>query len=189
MNKVSISRLNELFRLDADTGLLYWKINRTNTVKAGHAAGCINGKRYVQIRVDGIQFYVHRIVWALHHGYWPPRHNQVDHINGNKTDNRPQNLRLATNAQNQMNCPVRSGTKSGLKGVWFYAATGKWKARIMLNRRHIHIGYFDDKEAAHAAYCQRASELHGDFAHQEVVTTLSTVKPPRDRRTRLREEI
>lgn len=169
MNKAHLHRVNELLRLDAETGRLHWKVNRGNKSSAGDVAGSALGNRYMRMQIDGVHLSVHRVIWAIHYGHWPPDDKQIDHINGLKTDNRPLNLRLADNSQNQINSKVRNGTKSGLKGVDWIQRVGKWRAKIMVKRKNIHIGYYDDKESAHTAYCQKAAELHGAFVHPESI--------------------
>lgn len=162
-----LKRVSELLRLDDETGLLHWKVKRGNKYKVGDVAGSVQGNRYMRMQIDGVHLSVHRIVWAIHHGYWPPDDKQIDHINGLKTDNRPFNLRLADNSQNQINSRGREGTKSGLKGVDWIQRVGKWRAKIMVKKKNIHIGYYDDKDSAHLAYCHKAAELHGAFVHPE----------------------
>ena len=89
----------------------------------------------------------------------------VDHINGNKLDNRKSNLRLCNRSQNCMNRGKPSNNSSGFKGVSFDKQKQKYHAYIKLNYKREHIGYFDTAEEAHQAYCKRASELHKDFAN------------------------
>ncbi|MFX1724963.1 HNH endonuclease signature motif containing protein [Stenotrophomonas sp. AS1] len=169
MNRIDFERLTSLLRLDADTGQLHWKEHRQSGAAPGDVAGWLDVGRYIRVEVDGVRLSAHRVAWALHHGHWPPDDRQVDHINGYKTDNRPANLRLATNSQNQVNTPVRPGTRSGLKGVDWINRVGKWRAKIMVNKVNIHIGYFSDKHEAHAAYCAHAASLHGQYTHPESV--------------------
>lgn len=88
----------------------------------------------------------------------------VDHIDGNGLNNRRRNLRLATHAENQRNAALRVDNRSGFKGVFWYAATAKWVAKIQINGASKHLGYFDSAEAAHAAYCAAADLFHGEFA-------------------------
>lgn len=164
-----MDRLQSLLRLDIDTGMLHWIVGRRNGAKPGQVAGSQDRNRYIRLEIDQVKLAAHRVAWALHHGYWPPDDRQIDHINGDKTDNRPANLRLATNSQNQVNTPVRPGTRSGLKGVDWINRVGKWRAKIMVNKVNIHIGYFSDKHEAHAAYCAHAASLHGQYTHPESV--------------------
>ena len=90
----------------------------------------------------------------------------VDHINGDKTDNRRENLRLATNTQNNANVGKRKGTYSSeYKGVSWYKPTKKWRARIVVNYKTIHLGLFPDEMDAASAYDEAAMEYFGDFAN------------------------
>lgn len=115
-------------------------------------------------RKDG---YLHAIrggkCWLLHRWILRPERSQyVDHVNGDRRDNRRDNLRLCTKAEN---CRNQVGRRDGLKGASWNKAKRKWIAQITFNYKRIHIGNFDTEEAAHAAYCERARQLHGDFAH------------------------
>jgi hypothetical protein len=88
---------------------------------------------------------------------------QVDHRNHDTLDNRRSNLRTATASQNSTNRRRRSDNTSGTRGVRFYAPNGKWLARIGVNGKRKHLGYFPTQEAAYAAYVDAAIEEHGEF--------------------------
>lgn len=89
------------------------------------------------------------------HGEWPP--SDLDHENRRRDDNWIDNLRPATNSQNGMN-------KSGVRGVSFYPPTGKWRARISVDKREVYLGYFLTEAEAMAARREAAERLHGEFA-------------------------
>lgn len=101
---------------------------------------------------------MHRVILAA------PRGTQVDHINGNRLDNRKDNLRLATNAQNGANQKRSSRNKTGAKGVYFHKQRGKYCAMIGHNGKHRHLGLFPDIAAASAAYDEAARRAFGEFA-------------------------
>ncbi len=122
-----------------------------------------NGKTvYAQrcARVDGRQkkYGLHRIITSAPDGV------QVDHINGDGLDNRRANLRLATHAENSRNVRRPSNNKSGFKGVYKNAKTGRWAAMITGGGQRQYLGQFDTPEEAHSAYCKAAAFHHGEFA-------------------------
>lgn len=123
--------------------------------------GTLDSSGYVQMWVDGKRVMLHRAMWEHVNGAIPSG-QEIDHVNGNRQDNRLVNLRLVTRKQNQENmrrAPVTNVT-SGVKGVSFYKTTGKWRAQIRHWNRSIHLGYFDSMIAAQAAYQQAAARLH-----------------------------
>lgn len=89
----------------------------------------------------------------------------IDHINGNTLDNQRSNLRIASPAQNQYNRNKAKNNTSGFKGVTWSKFHNKWVAQIKINKKHIHIGYFNDIQSAAKAYNQAALDLHGDYAN------------------------
>lgn len=93
--------------------------------------------------------------------------DQIDHKDGNPRNNQLLNLRPATNTQNQMNSKIQSNNKSGYKGVYWCKLMQKWKARIQVNGKRIHLGYFDDPKEAHEAYCTAADQYFGEFARHD----------------------
>lgn len=159
----NIDHLRQLLHYDPETGVVTWLKSTTNSVKAGRPVGNINAGGYIELRVAGHRTYAHRIAWALAHGTWP---NQIDHINGDRSDNRLCNLRHAdfyTNARNRRRS--QSVNKSGFKGVCFDKSRNKWIAQIEANHIKYHLGRFDTPEKAHEAYKEAAAKLHGIFAN------------------------
>lgn len=162
MNTCDIERLRELFSYAPETGIILNRTNRRGGAVAGGKAGCLRRDGYKEIRFDGKLWLAHRIAWALHFGEFPTE--RLDHRNGNRSDNRIANLRLATNAENSRNKGKYSNNASGHKGVSWSKQSGKWMAHIMTNGSRKHIGYFTDLNEAAAAYQASALELHGEFA-------------------------
>ena len=102
---------------------------------------------------------LHRIIMDA------PDDKMVDHINGNKRDNRRENLRLCNSSENNRNVGKKSTNTSGFKGVSWYKGEGKWRAQIRVDGKKKHLGYFDDPETAYRSYCRAATKFHGDFKH------------------------
>jgi len=146
----SRAEIRSLFICDELNGLI--------THLDGSNATYEQGSGYLYLCIRGYGFLVHRLIWMLAYDVEPP--GMLDHINGDRSDNRISNLRLATNAQNVHNKKVNKNSKSGIKGVRYDEQRGKWRARI----RHIHLGRFETKEEASNAY-KNAAILHfGEFA-------------------------
>ena len=158
MNTVTQERLRELFDYDQKQGYLIRKARTSPNTRIGEVAGRINNKGYRQTMVDNHRYMEHRLVWLYVYGAWPLV--DVDHINGNRSDNRIENLRLATRAENQQNVGMRSHNTSGYIGVTWYKKLNKWRAQIKAHGKKLHIGLFDCPAEAHKAYLAKKAELH-----------------------------
>jgi hypothetical protein len=129
--------------------------------KVGDAAGCINGTGYRRIGLGGRYYTEHALVFLMFHGYVP---KEIDHINGNRADNRIENLRSVTRSQNQYN-KRQQRNASGYRGVTWHKKTGKWLVRVGLNNKNKSLGYYDDLELA-ALVAEEGRSLHyGQFAY------------------------
>jgi hypothetical protein len=134
-----------------ETGEFRWLVSGKGRPPVGSIAGCLNGKLgYWVIGIHGRRYWAHRLAWLVSHGEWPA--NQVDHINGNRADNRLVNLRAATHAENQQNRHTTRGNKHGFRGVFLHQPTGKFVAQCRHLGKRYHFGSFDTPEAANAAY-------------------------------------
>lgn len=142
---MNIDALKSLLRYDPETGLIYWIAKGRGMIKK-KAAGTLLYSGYLGICIGPKRLQAHRIAWALHHGNWPK--DQIDHINGIKTDNRICNLREATNSQNGKNLGISKANTSGVKGVCFEKYTNRWKATIRVEGKYISLGRFGSIEDA-----------------------------------------
>lgn len=154
---VDIGRLGELF--ECRDGKLFWRINSGRAV-AGNRAGYLDKSTgYRRIAIDGKVTGEHRVVFAMAHGRWPKL--EVDHINGAKDDNRPENLREATRQENMRNCGSWRNSKSGVKGVYWVERLKKWKASITPSgSKPVYIGLFETLEEASMARSHAESTLN-----------------------------
>src|SRR5882762_5960722 len=127
---ITLQRAHEL--LMNEDGSLYWKHHPHRSDLIGKRAGHINNG-YWRLAIDGQEYYAAQIVWLMTYSEWPDR--TVDHIDPPTTYDGPSNLRLATKAQNIANSGMNIRNTSGLKGVSFCSATGKWRASIRIDGR------------------------------------------------------
>lgn len=149
-------------RFDYNDGNLVWKSNRGGTARAGSLAGYMTDRGYIEVNLSGKKIKAHRLIYLLHYGYMP---NEIDHADGNKSNNRIENLREATRSQNQHNQTARKNNTSGVKGVVWNKAKQKWDAQITVNRKKLNLGRYDSLDAAMAAVVIARNEHHGEFAN------------------------
>lgn len=157
--------LHELF--EYRNGELYWKKRSApgSHVHIGDKAGRphrSNGtfSGYYHVHLLGKNHLIHRLIFLMFHGYLP---NEVDHINGNRSDSRIENLRASTKTQNQHNAKIRKDNTTGVKGVYPY--NGKFKAQLQCNKIRYTVGYFKTVEEAREAIENKRKEIHKEFTN------------------------
>ena len=109
----------------------------------------------------------HRVAWFLTTGKWPPSNLSIDHINGDRHDNRFVNLRLATISENGANRQMNASSRTGVKGVSFCTQMNKFKVKIKSKGVSHHLGYFTDLQEAARSYAKAANTRFGEFARTE----------------------
>lgn len=124
-------------------------------------AGSVSFSGYIKISFQNKMYYAHRLAWYFSYDQWP--NFQIDHINGNRQDNRISNLREANASQNQYNRGIPKNNESGFKGVYYIRRLHKWKAEIRIEGKLKYLGLFNSPEEASKAYKDAARELHGKF--------------------------
>lgn len=154
------ARLRELLHYDAATGIFTRLTRASRRTRIGAIAGAINDQGYIGINLDGRSYKAHRLAWLYMHGAWPT--SFIDHVNGNRADNRICNLREATRSQNLGNSRVARSGRDLPKGVT--RRDGRFVARIQAQNRSVFLGYFNSADAAADAYRNAATTLFGQFA-------------------------
>lgn len=145
--------LRQLLSCDPEAGLLIWQprpIEAFSNVKSWRvwnarfsgkrACAASNGKGYLRGMIKNHKYFAHRVVWAMTHGKWPS--DELDHVNGDKTDNRLANLRVVDRTTNNRNSARRKDNTTGATGVFKVRSTGRFMAYIRVDRRVRHLGFF-----------------------------------------------
>lgn len=161
MNKEDLEFVKAQIGYDPKTGLLYWK---TRGIKGRRKTpGGIDNKGYLKIRLGYLgRFFAHNIVWLLHNDAWPIMF--LDHKDRDPLNNRIENLRLATPAQNAQNVGLNITNKSGIKGVHYEKGRKVWRAMIRINKIKKSLGQFKTKEEAATARQIAEVTFFGEFA-------------------------
>lgn len=153
MKEIPIQTIRSHLAYCPETGNLTWLVSKRGHRKAGDLAGSWTKQGYRRVKVNQVAVPAHRAAWAIHYGEWPT--DEIDHVNGDRGDNRLSNLRLATRHENCQNVPGA--------GVRYEADRGKWLARITYKRIEKNLGRYETEAEARAAYIAASRALRGDF--------------------------
>lgn len=164
--------LLELLRYETETGKLFWRARPVEMFKTTRDAAAWNTRfaekeafvtKLKEGYLTGIihyrKYFAHRVIWAMVTGEWP--RDQIDHKDHDRANNRFGNLRESSQSENCRNKSRQHSNKSGVTGVHWYKAGGKWAAQIAVDGKQIHLGYFTDK--AEAAEARLAAEIKHGF--------------------------
>lgn len=159
---LTAKRLRELLDYDAATGEFTWRVAKAQKLMNNRrAATAVNSDGYRHIKIDNKSHKAHRLAWLHVHGEWPS--GQIDHIDGDRANNRISNLRSATWGENRHNLKRYTNNTSGHKGVYQCNQTGKWKVQINAYNKRRYLGAFERIEDAAETYARAAKDLHGEF--------------------------
>lgn len=159
--QASLELLSHYLHYDAETGIFKWK-KSLGKRSAGSTAGSLMHIGYIRICVLKKAYMAHRLAWLFHYGEAPNAF--LDHINGDRSDNRISNLRLATYQENAWNTTEYRNNRCGLKGVHFNSRDKRYIAQITAGGKRICLGSFSDKHEAHEAYLKASEKMHGKFS-------------------------
>lgn len=160
--QLTAKRLMEVLNYDPATGIFRWKVATSDRIKVGSIAGHTDERGYVLIGLDGKLHTAHRLAWLYTYGLYPS--GDIDHRDLNKSNNALSNLRAASRSENKANVSLPTSNTSGVKGVSWNKRARKWVAHIRVNYRKKHLGLFETKEAAAAAYSRAAEQAFGEFS-------------------------
>lgn len=153
----------KLFSYDPETGVLSRIARQTRSREfvaldepepTGHLKD-----GYLRVSFYGRSIYVHRLAWFMSHGEWP--NGEIDHVNGDRSDNRLSNLRVADRTENSQNMrSAKSNNPHGVLGLNWHKGAGKWMAQITVDKQQKYLGLFKSADDARSAYLTAKRELH-----------------------------
>lgn len=145
-----------------ETGVFTWTKPRGRfSALVGSRAGALREDGYRQIKINGKYIKEHRLAWYLTFGEWPPC--EIDHIDGNRSNNAIANLRPATKADNAHNRRLNKNSSTGVKGVSLHKQTGKYQATIMIGRSSVYLGLYETLGEAEEVVKAERERLHREF--------------------------
>jgi hypothetical protein len=142
-------------------GDLYWKVDRKANKTKGTKAGCLDGRGYLQTKINNVLYKNHRIIFMMHFGKLP---FVIDHIDGNPLNNLITNLREATTSQNSMNAKIYCTNNSGIKNVCWHKSSQKWIVKLQAKGKRYHFGTYDDIELAELVAIEARNKYFQNFA-------------------------
>lgn len=154
-------RIKQILNYDPETGVFTW-MKGTNRIKVGSIAGGPGPHGHIRIMVDGRKVMAHTLAWIYMTG--KPPENIIDHRDRNNQNNIFSNLRPATTQQNNFNRSKQRNNTSGVTGVTWSKDLKKWRARVIVDRKEISLGYFSEFDQAVAAREKAKKIHHGEFA-------------------------
>lgn len=154
---LTAQHLRKLLDYDPISGQFTWKIKLNSRSVVGNVAGYNANQRCV-IRIDKKGYSSHRLVWLHVTGFWPS--HGIDHIDGNRLNNKLSNLREATQAENCQNLKKPVDNTSGFIGVTRHTTTGKWEAKITCSKKKYYLGIYKTPELAYIAYLDAKAKIH-----------------------------
>ena len=160
MSEFLLDECKKWLDYEPKTGILRWKTAKSK-INIGNVAGSIN-KGYLRIKLSGKSYYAHRLAWLMFYGNLP---DEIDHIDGDKTNNKIKNLRIATRKQNCLNRKIQSNNSSGLKGVNWNTDTNSWRVRISDNGKRLDFGLYKSIFEAACVIHSARNRFHGEFAN------------------------
>jgi hypothetical protein len=163
---LSVDYVKSILDYNPYTGEFIWKHRegsrgQWNGRYAGKSAGYFRSDGYRIIAVDNSLYLAHRLAWLIVHGEWPI--SELDHKDGDTSNNRTSNLRLATNQENMRNSKIRIDNTSGAKGVWFRGDRKQWEVKIKVGAKRLYIGRFSSFEDACNAREVAEIQYFGEF--------------------------
>lgn len=158
---LTAERLREILHYDPDAGVWRWREKR-GCKRKGAPAGCFNAGGYRVIRIDKCLLRSGRLAWLYTTGEWPQ--DEIDHRDGDPSNDRWDNLRQATREQNMWNKKHWRTSRNGLKGISWHPKIRRWIAEIGAREGRKYLGCFATAEEAAAAYREAARQHYGEFA-------------------------
>ena len=154
--------LKSILHYNQDTGVFTWKVSKAQRIKSGDVAGWVHNG-YTEIEINNKKYKAHRLAWLYVNGEIPKK--LIDHIDGNRSNNKISNLREATHQTNSENYKMPRTNKSGVKNVSWYKNFNKWVVSISVKKTKKTIGYFDDLEFAELVAIEARNKYRGEFAN------------------------
>lgn len=142
-------------------GELYWKVPKSIRIKVGEKIDGLDCHGYKRVRYNGKLYRVHRIIFSMHYGYMP---KYIDHKNGNRSDNRIENLREANAVENACNRSIQSNNRTKVKGVCWKKQIKHYEVSVQVNKIKHYCGIYKDLELAELVAVMAREKYHKQFA-------------------------
>jgi len=156
---LSFEEAQSYFTYNSDTGALLYKKKTSNKITIGDPVGSDNGAGYIKLSFKKRNYYAHRVIWLLMTGKWPK--DQIDHVDHDRSNNKWDNLKAATNKTNGKNQSLKINNMSGISGVHFNKRSKYWQGSIKVDGKHHYL--MGGKDLFEICCARKSAELKYGF--------------------------